>query len=134
MSLADEMRSATAAAESQRRVEELRVANEKLLKHQQLYDKLKADEDRYFVEEIRPKIKEAADRGNKAVHISYDKENDHSSTRMSIVREHAEKEGFTCSFDSERSNMGDSAAPCMVTSYWLEIRWAPDPDRRRRQW
>jgi hypothetical protein len=73
---------------------------------------------------VMEKIKEAANNGQTFYNHRYWHENETTRWEAQAVAKEAKSHGFKAQFKSEESDMGDSAAPCWTTFYWLEIDWS----------
>ncbi len=75
-----------------------------------------------MLKELRLEIKDAADRGETSIEESYD-----SAVYVAALAIELQKEGYMCKsqYRSGTSNMGDSAAPCLVDweSYDMTVSW-----------
>ena len=80
-------------------------------------------------EHVLEEIKKEAAAGRNSYHYSYGMDSRHgrvgeeSQFKAEAIEQEARNRGFKTSFEYEDSNLGDSAAPCFVTNYWLEIGW-----------
>lgn len=84
---------------------------------------------RELFEEVLEEIKKEADAGRNTYRYHYGEDTRYGSVsdegrfKADAIDEEARNRGFKTSFKHEDSNMGDSAAPCFITQYWLEIGW-----------
>lgn len=68
-------------------------------------------------------IRKAATSGQSNYNYHFSRYGDDEIMKAQVIGIEAEKQGFTAIFKQEDHDMGDFAAPCHTTLYWLEIRW-----------
>lgn len=127
MTTVDEIREITAKSRARLAKEEAATRQAEHEAEESKRAELKAQIKDLFVPVDR-QIKAAAHDGRVSARIYY-----HSSSFVArsndqriwarVITEEAELRGFRVKYGNETSNMGDSAAPCMVEQYWLDISW-----------
>jgi len=80
-------------------------------------------------EPVLEEIKKEAAAGRNFYRHSYGEDTRYGSVhqdsrwKADAIEEEARLRGFKTAWRKEDHDMGDSAAPCLITSYWLEISW-----------
>ena len=131
MSTADDMRGMMMIA----RDKERHLRKLKYMEEQEAYERLKqeiAEHSDDLFSKVVEDIKTAAAGGQTHYNYRYNNRDDESKAKTSAIAGAARKQGFTVSYQDESVDHGDSAAPCVVQEYWLEIRWATE--NYHRQW
>jgi hypothetical protein len=131
MSLADDMRSLTSSAKDLERLREQQQRRSEQEETDRLKREIEEHRDELFAK-IAERIREAAARGSNHYDYRYNGESKKGKVEASVIAEAARSHGFTVNYKDERVDHGDSAAPCVVQEYWLEIRWVPEV--RTKQW
>lgn len=123
MSLIDELRTTTNTAISQQEQDRQKREQEAETAIRAMREKAKETALIFYKDKLPGQMKEAAARGDHSVKLYYDYHRAPEKFWMQELDKLCCADGFQTKWDSYTSDYGDTAAPCVSTSYFLVISW-----------